>query len=64
MAVFGRFGGGGGLGAISSVGDLFCRLGSQPTKKNCFGHNAAPLASVRDFFGSSGPRLCGATFLL
>ena len=53
----------GELGAVSAVGDRFYWLGSQLTK-NRFGRNSAPPASFREFFGSSKPRSCCATFLL
>ena len=43
---------GGGLGAISSVEDRFCLLGTQPTK-NCFSRNSAPPGSFREFFSLS-----------
>ena len=47
---------GGGLGAVSSVGERFCRLGSQPTK-NRFGRNSAPPASFSGIFWLIGTAL-------
>ena len=53
----------GGLGVISSVGDRFCLLGTQPTK-NCFSRNLAAPGSFWDCFGSVELQSQCATFLL
>ena len=55
---------GGGLGAVSSVGDRLCLLGTQLTKKTHFGRNSAPPGRFWEIFGSleAGDRC--ATFVL
>ena len=52
---------GGGLGAVSSVGYRFCRLGTEPTK-NHFGRTSAPPASFGKFgiFLAHRNRVCVA----
>ena len=52
----------GALGAVSSVGERFSLLGTQPTT-NHFGHNSAPPGSFGEFCGSSELRSRCATFV-
>ena len=53
----------GGLGAISSGGDRFCLLGTQPTKTRV-GRNPGPAGIFQEILGSSEPRSRWATFWL